>query len=294
MINVAYKTNETNSSFDLNNYDFMILSMNTLLDDDLFDLSGKVVVLTGASGFLGKQYAHALCQANAIVILADIDLKESKKLTTKLKTKYSTQIMPIKTDLTNKQSIKNLVSKVVEKFSRIDVLINNAMFHENKKELTTPFEKYSLLNWNKVIDVNLTGMFLCCQEVGKIMKKQKSGNIININSIYGLVGADQRIYANSGLNSSISYAVTKGAVLNLTRYLASYWNRKNIRVNALTLGGVENNQDKEFAKNYSYRTMLGRMAKKNDYVGAIIFLASNASSYMTGSNLVVDGGWTAW
>ncbi len=260
----------------------------------MFDLYNKIVILTGSSGFLGRQYAHILCQANATIILADINYKESQKLATELKTKYNAKVMPIKTNLTNKQSVKNLVSKVIGKFSKIDVLINNAMFHENKKELTTPFEKYSLSNWNKVIDVNLTGMFLCCQEVGKIMKKQKSGNIINISSIYGLVGADQRIYAKSGLNSSVSYAVTKGAILNLTRYLASYWNGNNIRVNSLTLGGVNNKQDKEFIKNYSYRTMMGRMANKNDYDGAILFLASDASSYMTGSNLIVDGGWTAW
>jgi len=268
--------------------------MYTLLDYNLFDLSGKVVVLTGSSGFLGQQFAQCLCQKGATLIMADIDLKKSKALSIKLEKKYDVSVMPIELDVTEKKSIKHLVSDVIQKFSRIDVLINNAAFHENKKELTTPFEDYSLSNWNKVIDVNLTGMFLCCQEVGKIMKKQKSGNIINISSIYGIVGADQRIYSNSGLNSSISYAVTKGAVLNLSRYLASYWNRKNIRVNTLTLGGVENNQDKEFVKNYSYRTMIGRMAKKNDYAGAIIFLASDASSYMTGSNLVVDGGWTAW
>ena len=126
------------------------------------------------------------------------------------------------------------------------------------------------------------------------MVKQKQGNIINISSIYGLNGSDQRIYGKSKLNSSPAYAVTKSGILNLTRYLASYWHDKGIRVNTLSLGGVKNNQDSTFVKNYSYKTMVGRMANQNDYSGSILFLASNASSYMTGSNLVVDGGWTAW
>ena len=126
------------------------------------------------------------------------------------------------------------------------------------------------------------------------MKKQKNGVIINIASTYGIVAADQRIYGKSGQNSAVYYAATKSAIINFTRYLASYWRGTGIRVNTLSPGGVENNQGIEFIKNYSYKTMLGRMAKKNEYVGAILFLASNASSYMTGSNLVVDGGWTAW
>jgi len=265
-----------------------------LKESELFDLSGKIIILTGSSGLLGTQYAHGLCQVGATVILADIDIKKSKKLAIELENKYNSVVMPMILDVTDKKSIKDLISKVIKKFSKIDVLINNAMFKENKKELTLEFENYPLSSWNKVFSVNMTGMFLCCQEVGKIMKKQKFGNIINISSIYGNVAADQRIYAKSGLNSSVSYAVSKSAILNFSRYLASYWHKQNIRVNSLSLGGVENDQDKEFIKNYSNKTMIGRMAKKNDYVGGIIFLASDASSYMTGSNLVIDGGWTAW
>ena len=126
------------------------------------------------------------------------------------------------------------------------------------------------------------------------MLKQKSGNVINISSIYGIVGADQRIYGSSGLNSAVFYATTKSAILNLTRYLASYWNRTGIRVNTLSPGGVQNKQDKNFIKKYSEKTMIGRMAKNDEYVGALVFLCSDASSYMTGSNLIIDGGWTAW
>jgi len=151
--------------------------------------------------------------------------------------------------------------------------------------------------WKKVIDVNLTGVFLCCQEFGKVMQKQKNGVIVNISSIYGISGADQRIYGNSKLNSQVSHSATKGALVNLTRYLAAYWHGKNIRVNTLTLGGGELDRtymNKSFVKNYSGKTILNRMANSEEYNGALLFLSSDASSYMTGANLVIDGGWTAW
>ena len=187
-----------------------------------------------------------------------------------------------------------MVSKTIKKFSKIDVLINNAAYQGNDKLRTTSFENFPLADWNISLSINLTGIFLCCQEVGKIMLKQKNGNIINISSTYGIVAPDQRIYGSSGQNAAAFYSATKAAVINLSRYLASYWNQTGIRVNTLSPGGVENSQDPKFIKKYSEKTMLGRMAKKDEYVGAIIFLSSNASSYMTGSNLVIDGGWTAW
>ena len=187
-----------------------------------------------------------------------------------------------------------MVKKVVKKYGKIDVLVNNAAYQGDDKLRTIPFEKLPLESWNKAIDVNLTGIFLCCQEIGKIMVKQKKGVIINISSTYGIVAPDQRIYGKSHQNSAIFYAATKSAVLNLTRYLAAYWQGKGIRVNTLSPGGVEKNQEVNFKRKYSEKTMLGRMAKKDEYVGPIIFLASDASSYMTGSNLIVDGGWTAW
>ena len=260
----------------------------------LFDLSGQVIILTGAGGLLGTQYAEGLSQAGASVVLADVNYTKCKKTAIYLERKYGTSTLTIKLDLTDIKSIENLVSKTLKKFSTVDVLINNAIFKEGKKEKTVTLEKFPLLSWNKAISVNLTGTFLCCQRVGEIMLKQKHGVIVNISSIYGLVGADQRIYGKSGINSSVVYAVTKSAILNLTRYLASYWNRTGIRVNTLSLGGVENNQDPYFVKNYSYKTMLGRMARRDEYIGALLFLVSDASSYMTGSNLIVDGGWTAW
>lgn len=261
--------------------------------DNIFDLSNHVVILTGASGLLGTEYARGLSQAGAHLVLADLNFEKCKKLSKNLNRLYNVSSLPLKVDVTDRDSVKNMVEKTIEKFSKIDVLINNAIFSEvNSKKI--PFEKFPLDIWQKGLDVNLNGMFICSQECGKEMKKQKSGNIINISSIYGLVGPDQRIYGRTKIVKSAMYSVTKSAVLNFTRYLASYWSGTGIRVNTLSLGGVEENQDPLFKKNYSNKTMIGRMAKKDEYVGALIFLSSNASSYMTGSNLIVDGGWTAW
>jgi len=265
-----------------------------LVTDKLFDLSNKVIILTGSGGLLGSKYAEGLSQVKANVVLADKNISKIKKMQKSLNEKYGVDSLALKVELTDKKSVNNLVKQVLKKYSRIDGLVNNAMYPEGPKERSFQFEKFPLKLWNDVIDVNLTGVFLCCQEVGKVMKKQKNGVIVNISSIYGIVGADQRIYGKSKYNSTAIYGVTKGAILNFTRYLASYWNNTGIRVNTLSLGGVENNHPSNFVKNYSYRTMMGRMAQKHEYLGAMIFLLSDASSYMTGSNLIVDGGWTAW
>ena len=201
------------------------------------------------------------------------------------------------TDISNQSQVKKLVSDTLKKYGKIDVLINNAHFLPRKDpKIDAPFEDYPLKLWEEATTKNMVGLFLCCQEVGKIMKKQSNGVILNISSIYGIQGPDQRIYGKSRLNSPSFYALTKGGMVNFTRYLAAYWNRKNIRVNTLTLGGVldKNLQNKNFIKNYSEKTMIGRMANKKDYDGALLFLCSDASSYMTGSNLVIDGGWSAW
>ena len=261
---------------------------------NIFDLTDKTVILTGAAGYLGGNYADGLSQSGANVVLADINYQGCKKLEHKIREKYDVDPLSVKLDLTQSKSINNLVSKITKKYSSIDVLINNAAYQGTPKIRTAGFENLTLETWNQAISVNLTGIFLLSQQIGKIMKNQKFGNIINISSIYGIVGADQRIYGKSGLNSAVFYAATKGAVLNLTRYLASFWNRTGIRVNTFSPGGVENKQDKNFVKNYSKKTMIGRMARNDEYVGALIFLASDASSYMTGSNLIIDGGWTAW
>jgi 2-deoxy-D-gluconate 3-dehydrogenase len=195
-----------------------------------------------------------------------------------------------------------MVERTLAERGRIDILINNAALdpkfdpkHANGQAVS--FEDYPLDLWNRSLAVDLTGMFLCAQAVAKPMLGRGRGVIVNIASIYGLVGPDQRIYEKPGMQpryKPVAYSVTKSAVLGLTRYLATYWAGKNIRVNTLTPGGTFHEHDDEFTMRYSHRTPLGRMADPSEYCGALLFLVSDASSYMTGANLVVDGGWTAW
>lgn len=263
----------------------------------LYGLKNRTAILTGASGLLGTQFSQALSAAGANVVLVDIESKKNKKLELILSQKYKTRPMTLNLDISKKSAVEKLTKEVLKKFGKIDILINNAQFVPRNHPLrNAPFEFSPLELWEKTIATNLTGLFLCCQEVGKVMVKQNHGVIVNISSIYGVVGADQRIYGKSKLNSPVSYAASKGAIINMTRYLAAYWHRKNIRVNSMSLGGVidRSYMNNDFIENYSNKTMLGRMANKNDYNGALLFLVSDASSYMTGSNLIIDGGWTAW
>lgn len=266
--------------------------------DRYFDLNEKIIVLTGSAGILGTQYAHVLSEAGANVILIDINKKNNEKLKEELKEKYHTKPFSLSTDITNKKEIKHMVKEILKNYKGIDVLINNAVFHPNLKgkKQSHDLKSYPSELWEKSISVDLTGTFFMCQEIGEVMEKQRKGIIINISSIYGINGADQRIYGKNKLNSSPVYSATKGAIVNLTKYLAANWYNQNIRVNTLSLGGVQvdSYMDKKFVKNYSHKTILGRMAKKNEYNGAILFLASEASSYMTGANMIIDGGWTAW
>ena len=267
--------------------------------NDLFDLKNKVIVLTGSAGVLGTEFAHTLSSAGANIVLVDIDCNKNKKLEKTLSKKYHTHSKSYCVDVSNPAEIKKLKSEILKKFKKIDGLINNAFLNHTviqSESGSKKLEHFPFEDWEQSIRTNLTSVFLCCKEFGSVMENQRNGVIVNISSIYGLVGPDQRIYGNSKINAPISYAATKGSIVNLTKYLATYWYNKNIRVNTLSLGGVENKkyQSKEFIKKYSEKTTLGKMAKKSDYNGAILFLLSNASSYMTGSNLIIDGGWTAW
>ncbi len=267
--------------------------------ENLFSLKNKVAVVTGAVGLIGKHHCYALSEAGANVIACDIDLNKCEKLAGEL----STKSVGIEVDITIPGSIKNLKEKILNEFGGIDILVNNAAINdmfENPSAASelSMFENYPLDMWQKSIDVNITGTFLCSQILGSEMAKKGKGSIINIASTYGIVAPDQSIYKNKNgsqnFYKSAAYPVTKGAVISFTKFLAAYWGNKGVRVNALSPGGVENNQDEFFIENYSAKTILGRMAKPADYKGAIVFLASDASEYMTGANLIVDGGWTAW
>ena len=281
--------------------------MNTI--NKLFNLKDKTVILTGSAGRLGSQFAHALTDAGANVVLVDIDEQKNSELEKSIIEKYwsddnhshpflTTNPMLSTTDIANESEVKKMVEATLKKYGKIDVLVNNAHFvPRDDPKRDAPFEEYPLELWDNATRINTRSLFLCCQEVGRAMRKQSTnGVIVNISSIYGMQGSDQRIYGKSRVNSPPFYALTKGGMINFTRYLAAYWNRKNIRVNTLSLGGVIDAKlhDDEFIKKYSEKTMIGRMANTDDYNGALLFLCSDASAYMTGSNLIIDGGWSAW
>jgi NAD(P)-dependent dehydrogenase (short-subunit alcohol dehydrogenase family) len=266
---------------------------------NLFSLEGKTAIVTGASGLLGRHHCFALSEAGANVIVCDLNENDCCSMSEML----LTDSIALRLDVTNPGNIKEANEIIIKEFGHIDILVNNAAINdmfENpavSAELSK-FENYPLDIWKKSLDVNLTGVFLCSQIFGKQMLKQGSGSIINIASTYGIVAPDQSLYKDCEGNQSFykppAYSAAKGAVISFTRYLAAYWGKENIRVNALSPGGVTNNQDEFFINNYSKRTPLNRMAEPDDYKGALVFLASDASSYMTGANLVVDGGWTIW
>ena len=263
-----------------------------------FDLTNKTAIVTGALGLLGKEHCHALAEAGANVVVADVNEVASIAFAAALGENH----LGIGINVIDEASLKNARDKILARFGAIDVLVNNAAINdmfENPamaKELSA-FENYPVEAFKKSLEVNVTGVFLCSQVFGSVMAQQGSGSIINIASTYGMVGPDQSIYRNQAgeqtFYKSAAYPATKGAVINFTRFLAAYWGKNGVRVNTLSPGGVENSQDAFFVQNYSAKTLLNRMAQPNDYRGAIVFLAGDASAYMTGANLVVDGGWTA-
>lgn len=260
---------------------------------ELFDIEDKVVVITGGLGQLGREFARALADRGAKTAIFDNRVKKER-----LDGKYL--FMPV--DVRQKRSIESALRKMESRWGIPQGLINAAALDAppgEKAKGSSPFENYPEKVWEEVLDVNLKGVFLCCQVIGDRMARRGGGSIVNIGSIYGMVSPDQRIYQNQNKKSRkflkpVAYSVSKSGLLNLTRYLATYWAGRNVRVNTLTLGGVLNHQSQKFIKNYSARVPLGRMAREEEYNGAIIFLLSDASSYMTGSNFVIDGGWTAW
>lgn len=273
------------------------------MSTELFSLRGKVAVVTGAVGLLGKQHCYALAEAGANVVVADLDERRCRAFAEELSGKNLPRALGISVDITNRKSVEALRDRVLQEFGRIDILVNNAAINdmfENPQAAAelSKFENYPLDLWEKSLSVNVTGTFLCSQVIGAVMAKARRGSIINIASTYGIVAPDQALYrrpdGTQTFYKSPAYPTSKGAIIAFTRFLAAYWGRSGVRVNCLSPGGVENEQDEYFVKNYAERTPLGRMAAPTDYKGAIVFLASDASAYMTGANLVVDGGWTIW
>lgn len=276
--------------------------MSTEYENTLFSMAGKVVVIVGGLGQIGINTVAIMLEAGAKVAVVDIISRQDYDLPESM-AGYSDKKMLafFKTDITNESQVRRAAELVVRLFGSIDVLINHGHYKGDPLQLRphspffAPVEDYPFEIWKETIDVNLNGLFLVSKIFGKLMVEQKRGVIINTSSTYGIVSARQTIYGDSGINSPISYAATKAAILNFSRYLATHWAGYNIRVNTISPGGVRNaNQSDEFVEKYSDMTPLNRMAAPTEYQGALLFLASDASSYMTGANLVVDGGWTAW
>jgi len=271
------------------------------MDKDLFSLKDRIVVVTGGMGQLGQQYAGALLDYGARVAILDVEPRTSH-LNERVVAHTEDTLISLRADVTSKDSLEAARSEIERLWGVPHALVNNAALDsapDSPDQENGPFESYPESSWNAVMRVNVTGVFLCCQTFGAQMAEAGRGSIVNICSIYGLVSPDQRIYTYRGTEGQpfykpIAYSASKSALLNLTRYLATYWADRNVRVNTLTLGGVFNSQDRRFLEGYCARVPLGRMAQENEYNGALIFLLSDASSYMTGSNLLVDGGWTAW
>ncbi|MHB8856601.1 MAG: SDR family oxidoreductase [Bellilinea sp.] len=269
-----------------------------------FKMQGQVAIVTGGAGLLGKQFARTLAQGGAAVVVADLNRMTANTIAETL-VKDGYNALGVGVDVTDPASVAEMVETAVNVYGRLDVLVNSAAldpkFDPEAMARGIPagsFEDYPLDEWRQALDVNLTGMFLCCQAAVKpMLLLDKKGSIINICSTYGLVGPDQRLYQRNGIQTAykpVYYSVTKAGVLGMTRYLATYYAGTEIRCNALTPGGVYNNHDEGFVASYSARAVMGRMAHIDEMNGALLFLASDASSYMTGANLVVDGGWTAW
>ncbi len=271
---------------------------------DLFDITGRVAVVTGGAGLLGQQHAEAIAGAGGIPVLADIRLDGVDPESRAWKERFGDLASVVQTDITDPESVKKLLATVLDRYKRVDILINNAANNpkmENRTEVEfSRLEFFPLEQWEADLNVGLKGAFLCSQIIGSEMARRKQGVIVNVASDLAVIAPDQRLYRKAGLPDEkqpvkpVSYSVVKTGLIGLTRYLATYWADCGVRVNAISPGGVYNGQPEDFVVRLAKLIPLGRMANADEYQAAILFLCSDASSYMTGSNLVMDGGRSCW
>ena len=265
------------------------------------NLDNKTVLLTGAKGFLGKHFCKILIEAKADLIISDLDQRACEDLSKQFNENEESNAVGIGCDITDENSVTSLLASAKKFSNKIDVVINCATYSSsNKLKLSAPYEDYDLEEWKRMMSVNLDGAFLLTKIFGPEIAKNKSGgSIILLSSIYGFLGTDQSIYdvinsPKERFNNPAAYSTSKGGVINLARYLATYWAKDGVRVNVLSLGGIDNHHDPKFKKEYSAKVPMQRMGQPKELDGALLFLASNESSYFTGQNLVVDGGYSAW
>lgn len=267
----------------------------------MFELNGRTAIVTGGLGILGRRFCEGLASAGAQVAVVDLSREETAAYAAELEARHHTSCIGIACNVADPQSVRQMVEQVDSELGGIHIVLNNAATKsDDLEQFFAPFEHYSLVQWRRIMEVNVDGMFLVAQATGRKMIAQGSGgSIIQTSSIYGLLGPDERIYEgarylNASINSPAVYSVSKAAVVGLTAYLAAHWAPHGIRVNTLTPGGVFSGQNERFVQRYAARVPLGRMAHPDELVGAVLYLASDASSYVTGHNLYVDGGLHAW
>ena len=262
---------------------------------NLFRLDGQVAIITGAAGLLGVQHALALSDLGANLVLIDLN-DEVNEHAKEISKERSVKAIAMAADVTTRDSWEDVLGAAMADFGRVDILVNNAAFTNQSQSanFAAPFPEFPLVDWQQILEVNLTGTFLGCQVIGQQMLEQQSGSIINLASLYGVVSPNHRMYPDTGIFQPVAYSVSKAGVIALTRYLATLWADEGVRVNSITPGGVFNDHSGLFYERYCQLSPAGRMADKTEMRGAIVYLASDASAYCTGHNLVVDGGWTAW
>ena len=272
---------------------------------NIFSLKNKNIIITGAAGLLGSQHAEAVAAFDGNPILLDINKKKLNALVNKINKKYSIKSIGYVVDITNEKKIKENVKVLLKKYRKIDGLINNAANNPKiEKKINKNFsrlEKFPLSLWEKDIAVGLTGAFLCCKHYGYLISKNiNGGSIVNISSDLGLLSPDQRLYLDPALNENnqevkpVSYSIVKTGLIGLSRYLATYWSSKGVRCNTICPGGIKDNQSTQFLKRINSLIPLGRLANANEYQGTLIWMLSDASSYLNGSIIAVDGGRSSW
>ncbi|MBP2283035.1 NAD(P)-dependent dehydrogenase (short-subunit alcohol dehydrogenase family) [Flavobacterium sp. CG_23.5] len=262
---------------------------------NLFDLTGKIALITGGAGLLATEHAIALHEYGAKIIFTDVNFEICNEKAIVLK-EQNIDVEVLKLDVTSKENWIEVTKQIISKFGRIDILVNNAGFTNQNKtsSFDKEFENFPLEDWNAIMNVNLTGAFLGCQIVGAEMLKQGNGSIINIASLYGVVSPNHKIYEGTEIRQPVAYSVSKNGVIALTKYVATLWAKKGVRVNSLTPGGIFNNHDGLFLERFEQLNPIGRMSQKEELRGGIVYLASDASSHVVGHNLIIDGGWTVW
>jgi NAD(P)-dependent dehydrogenase (short-subunit alcohol dehydrogenase family) len=262
---------------------------------ELISLKGRVALVTGGAGHIGQAICETLAELGAAVVVLDVNSESTKESAARIANQFGVECAPLVVDLADQQAVQDVPAPVLDRFGRLDILVNNAAFvgTSNLEGWVSPFKEQLPETWRKALEVNLTAPFVLTQACSEILAESGHGSIINISSIYGMVAPDMSLYDDTEMGHPAAYGTSKAGLLQLTRWLATVM-APDIRVNALTPGGVFRNQPDIFVTRYRARTPLGRMASEEDFKGAIAYLASDLSTYVTGQNLVVDGGWTIW